>query len=145
MTWKIVSMIRKYHNHKLQKNPWHREEEPHNNHETPENKHYFDGASIELCLESNAVPVMLMLCEDAKSLKSVQKKSSSALPSLPCWVGYIRFSLYQPQPCWINLYVIVYIQFTASQPTWFQSLAEWKQYGFWSAGFISWSGFTLLF
>ena len=32
---KIVSMIRKYHNHKLQTNPWHREEEPHNNHETP--------------------------------------------------------------------------------------------------------------
>ena len=30
---KIVSMIRKYH--KLQTNPWHREEEPHNNHETP--------------------------------------------------------------------------------------------------------------
>ena len=29
-------MIRKYHNHELQKNPWHREEEPHNNHETPE-------------------------------------------------------------------------------------------------------------
>ena len=27
------SMIRKYH--KLQTNPWHREEEPHNNHETP--------------------------------------------------------------------------------------------------------------
>ena len=31
---KIVSMIRKYHNQKLQTNPWHREEEPHNNHET---------------------------------------------------------------------------------------------------------------
>ena len=31
-------MIRKYHNHKLQTNPWHREEEPHNNHETPEDK-----------------------------------------------------------------------------------------------------------
>ena len=31
---KIVSMIRKYHNHKLQTNPWHRKEEPHNNHET---------------------------------------------------------------------------------------------------------------
>ena len=31
---KIVSMIRKSHNHKLQTNPWHREEEPHNNHET---------------------------------------------------------------------------------------------------------------
>ena len=28
-------MIRKYHNHKLQTNPCHREEEPHNNHETP--------------------------------------------------------------------------------------------------------------
>ena len=24
-------MIRKYHNHKLQTNPWHRDEEPHNN------------------------------------------------------------------------------------------------------------------
>ena len=32
---KIVSMIRKYHNHKLQTNLWYREEEPHNNHETP--------------------------------------------------------------------------------------------------------------
>ena len=29
-------MIRKYHNSKLQTNPWHRKEEPHNNHETPE-------------------------------------------------------------------------------------------------------------
>ena len=28
-------MIRKYHNHKLQTNPWQRKEEPHNNHETP--------------------------------------------------------------------------------------------------------------
>ena len=28
-------MIRKYRNHKLQTNSWHREEEPHNNHETP--------------------------------------------------------------------------------------------------------------
>ena len=28
-------MIRKYHNHKLQTNPWYCEEEPHNNHETP--------------------------------------------------------------------------------------------------------------
>ena len=28
-------MIKKYHNHKLQTNPCHREEEPHNNHETP--------------------------------------------------------------------------------------------------------------
>ena len=28
-------MIRKYNNHKLHTNPWHREEEPHNNHETP--------------------------------------------------------------------------------------------------------------
>ena len=28
-------MVKKYHNHKLQTNPWHREEEPHNNQETP--------------------------------------------------------------------------------------------------------------
>ena len=28
-------MIRKYHNHNLQTNPWRREEETHNNHETP--------------------------------------------------------------------------------------------------------------
>ena len=30
-----VSMIRKYHIYKLQTNPWHRKEEPHNNQETP--------------------------------------------------------------------------------------------------------------
>ena len=30
-----MSMIRIYHTHKLQTNPWHREEEPHNNLETP--------------------------------------------------------------------------------------------------------------
>ena len=28
-------MIRIYHNHKPQTNPWHPEEEPHNHHETP--------------------------------------------------------------------------------------------------------------
>ena len=28
-------MIKKYHNHKLQTNTWHHEEEPHTNHETP--------------------------------------------------------------------------------------------------------------
>ena len=28
-------MIRKYHDHKPQTTPWHREEEPLNNHETP--------------------------------------------------------------------------------------------------------------
>ena len=31
----LVSMIKKYHNHKTQANPWHSEEEPHSNHETP--------------------------------------------------------------------------------------------------------------
>ena len=31
-------MIRIYHNHKLQTNPWHREEEPHSNHKTLEDK-----------------------------------------------------------------------------------------------------------
>ena len=30
-----MSIIRKYHNHKLQTNVWYRKEEPHNNHETP--------------------------------------------------------------------------------------------------------------
>ena len=30
----VERMIRKYHNHKLKTNPWHREGEPHNNHET---------------------------------------------------------------------------------------------------------------
>ena len=30
-----MSMIRKYHNHKLQTTPWHREEEPLNHYETP--------------------------------------------------------------------------------------------------------------
>ena len=33
--YKKVSMIRNYHNNKLQTNPWYREEEPQNNHETP--------------------------------------------------------------------------------------------------------------
>ena len=32
---KIVSMIRKYLNHKLQTNLWHREKEPHNGPEIP--------------------------------------------------------------------------------------------------------------
>ena len=31
----IQTMIRKYHNHKLQTTPWQREEEPLNHHETP--------------------------------------------------------------------------------------------------------------
>ena len=30
-----MSTIRKYHNHKPRTNPWHREEEPQNNHEIP--------------------------------------------------------------------------------------------------------------
>ena len=33
---KYVSMIRKYHNHKLQTTPWHRKEKLLNHHETPE-------------------------------------------------------------------------------------------------------------
>ena len=32
---KIVSMIRKYHNHKPKTSRWHREEEPYNHHESP--------------------------------------------------------------------------------------------------------------
>ena len=34
----IVIMIRKYHNHELQTNLWHREEESHNNQEHQEDK-----------------------------------------------------------------------------------------------------------
>ena len=30
-----MSIIKKYHNHKLQTNLWHCEEEPHNNHQPP--------------------------------------------------------------------------------------------------------------
>ena len=38
-TTKIVSMIRKFHNHKPQTNPWHSKEEQHNHHERhPEDK-----------------------------------------------------------------------------------------------------------
>ena len=33
-----MSMIRKYHNHKPQTTPWHREEEPLNHHGTQEDK-----------------------------------------------------------------------------------------------------------
>ena len=49
---KIVSMVRKYHNHKLQTNPWHREEEPHNTNETPGRKnknHLHDNPLCDLC------------------------------------------------------------------------------------------------
>ena len=35
MVIKIVSMIRKYHNHKPQTTPWHHEEELLNHHKTP--------------------------------------------------------------------------------------------------------------
>ena len=31
-------MVRKYHDHKRQTNPWHHEEEPHNNHEAQVDK-----------------------------------------------------------------------------------------------------------
>ena len=39
-------MIRKYHNHKLQTNPWHREEEPQNNHETPGRQNFHKLADL---------------------------------------------------------------------------------------------------
>ena len=35
---KVSEYARKHHNNKLQTNPWHREEKPHNNHETPGSK-----------------------------------------------------------------------------------------------------------
>ena len=44
-------MIRKYHNHKLQTNPWHREEEPHNNHEAP-GRHTKQSNQLSLSLQN---------------------------------------------------------------------------------------------
>ena len=56
-------MIRKYHSHKLQTNPWHRDKEPNNNHETPR-RQTKQGKHLSLphqdcktrCTQSNAQP-----------------------------------------------------------------------------------------
>ena len=57
---KIVSMIRKYHNRKLQTNPWHREEEPHNNHESP-GSHILLAMNELIYTRTDAVSGMLKL------------------------------------------------------------------------------------
>ena len=41
-----MSLIREYHNHKLQTNQWYREEEPHNNHDTQEDKESKETSSL---------------------------------------------------------------------------------------------------
>ena len=56
-------MIRKYHNHKLQTNPWHRKEEPHNNHETP-------GRQTK---QSNELPLPHQ--DDCKTRRDVNKET----------------------------------------------------------------------
>ena len=60
----LVSMIRKYHNHKLQTNPCHLEEEPHNNHETP-------GRQTK---QSNQLPLPHQDdCKTKRDIKNVQQ------------------------------------------------------------------------
>ena len=54
-------MIRKYHNHKLQRSPWHHEEEPHNTHETPERQ----------TKQSNQLPLPHQ--DDCKTRSNVQQ------------------------------------------------------------------------
>ena len=46
-------MIRKFHNHKPQTNPWHREEEPHNHHKTPGRQ-----GSVQQNIEQLQTPTM---------------------------------------------------------------------------------------
>ena len=59
----VVSMIRKYHKHKLQTTLWHREEEPLNHHETP-GRQIKQNESVYCCLVvtcwERAVPLALV-------------------------------------------------------------------------------------
>ena len=50
--WKIVSMIRKYHNHTPQTTLWHREEEPLNHHKAPGRQIIIPCISPKILLES---------------------------------------------------------------------------------------------
>ena len=51
-------MIRKYHNHKLQTNLWYREEEPHNNHETPgrQTMQSLPAKALRMLVETRGLP-----------------------------------------------------------------------------------------
>ena len=73
---KIVSMKRKYHNHKLQTNPWHCEEESHNNHETlgrqtKQRKSALNTASCDEKHSTTAYRGMIMFHNIKKSIYSI--------------------------------------------------------------------------
>ena len=58
-------MIRRYNDHKLQTNPWHREEEPHNNHET-------QGRQTK---QSNQLPLFKMIAKLEWTQSNVQQNT----------------------------------------------------------------------
>ena len=65
-------MIRKYHNHKLQTTPWHREEEPLNHHETP-------GRQIKQAI-SSLFPIKMIAIEQLQTPTmgvTINKKSTT--------------------------------------------------------------------
>ena len=64
-------MIRKYHNHKLQANPWYREEEPHNNHET--------SGRQKSKLISSLIPIVMI----AKLKWTQERKQSFGINQIP--------------------------------------------------------------
>ena len=73
---KIVSMKRKYHNSKLQTNPWHCEEESHNNHETlgrqtKQRKSALNTASCDEKHSTTAYRGMIMFHNIKKSIYSI--------------------------------------------------------------------------
>ena len=57
-------MIRKYHNHQLQTNPWQRKKEPHSNHETP-------GRQTK---QSNQLPLPHQ--DDCKTKRDIKKRAT---------------------------------------------------------------------
>ena len=74
---KIVSINRKYHNHKLQTNPWHCEEESHNNHETLERqkkqrKPVLNTASCDEKHSTTAYRGIIMFHNNIKWVNSIQ-------------------------------------------------------------------------
>ena len=72
----IVSMIRKYHNHKLQTYTWHREEEPQNNHETP-------GRQIK---QSNQVSTTIKMITNLEWTQSNAQQNVEQLQNPTMWV-----------------------------------------------------------
>ena len=57
-------MIRKYHNHEHQTNPWHREEEQHNNYKTHEDK---------LCKATNSLLPIKMIANPEWTQSNAQQ------------------------------------------------------------------------